>query len=203
MPHVNGSDGDDLGDADEIKVFKHDEECEEEKKLIAEERQSDSLTEDKSSLITEGESQSKSASLAGQSFTSSKSSLRPEPGPLFGRGLDSLPHASPLNMGYLMSPYPYHNGMSALSSALPSMVSATSFAYFTSFEYLRAVLCGVLGGLRSGARAQWPAKLHLFWWAAIGRLRGWRGRALFALVDACDATQQLIITTAAALPIFT
>jgi len=57
MPHVNGSDGDDLGDADEIKVFKHDEECEEEKKLIAEERQSDSLTEDKSSLITEGESQ--------------------------------------------------------------------------------------------------------------------------------------------------
>jgi len=121
MPHVNGSDGDDLGDADEIKVFKHDEECEEEKKLIAEERQSDSLTEDKSSLITEGESQSKSASLAGQSFTSSKSSLRPEPGPLFGRGLDTLPHASPLNMGYLMSPYPYHNGMSALSSALPSM----------------------------------------------------------------------------------
>ena len=58
MPHVNGSsDGDDLGDADEIKVFKHDEECEEEKKLIAEERQSDSLTEDKSSLVTEGESQ--------------------------------------------------------------------------------------------------------------------------------------------------
>jgi hypothetical protein len=60
MPHVNGSsDGDDLGDADEIKVFKHDEECEEEKKLIAEERQSDSLTEDKSSLVTEGESQVK------------------------------------------------------------------------------------------------------------------------------------------------
>ena len=58
MPHVNGSsDGDDMGDADEIKVFKHDEECEEEKKLIAEERQSDSLTEDKSSLVTEGESQ--------------------------------------------------------------------------------------------------------------------------------------------------
>ncbi|KZR99451.1 Uncharacterized protein APZ42_004666 [Daphnia magna] len=84
MPHVNGSsDGDDLGDADEIKVFKHDEECEEEKKLIAEERQSDSLTEDKSSLVTEGESQSKNASLAGQSFTG-KNSLRPEPGPLFG-----------------------------------------------------------------------------------------------------------------------
>nr|CAH0102674.1 unnamed protein product [Daphnia galeata] len=91
MPHVNGSsDGDDLGDADEIKVFKHDEECEEEKKLIAEERQSDSLTEDKSSLVTEGESQSKNPSLAGQSFTG-KNSLRPEPGPLFGdfrRGLD-------------------------------------------------------------------------------------------------------------------
>lgn len=49
--------GDDMGDADEVKVFQHDEECEEEKKLIAEERQSDSLTEDKSSLITEGESQ--------------------------------------------------------------------------------------------------------------------------------------------------
>lgn len=60
MPHVNGSDvGDDMGDADEVKVFQHDEECEEEKKLIAEERQSDSLTEDKSSLITEGESQVK------------------------------------------------------------------------------------------------------------------------------------------------
>lgn len=122
MPHVNGSsDGDDLGDADEIKVFKHDEECEEEKKLIAEERQSDSLTEDKSSLVTEGESQSKNPSLAGQSFTG-KNSLRPEPGPLFGgRSLESLAssHASPLNMGYLM-PYSYHNGMAALSS-LPSM----------------------------------------------------------------------------------
>ncbi|XP_032792515.2 protein pangolin, isoforms A/H/I/S isoform X1 [Daphnia magna] len=122
MPHVNGSsDGDDLGDADEIKVFKHDEECEEEKKLIAEERQSDSLTEDKSSLVTEGESQSKNASLAGQSFTG-KNSLRPEPGPLFGgRSLESLAssHASPLNMGYLM-PYSYHNGMAALTS-LPSM----------------------------------------------------------------------------------
>ncbi|XP_032792517.2 protein pangolin, isoforms A/H/I/S isoform X3 [Daphnia magna] len=123
MPHVNGSsDGDDLGDADEIKVFKHDEECEEEKKLIAEERQSDSLTEDKSSLVTEGESQSKNASLAGQSFTG-KNSLRPEPGPLFGgRSLESLAssHASPLNMGYLM-PYSYHNGMAALTS-LPSMM---------------------------------------------------------------------------------
>ena len=43
-----------------------------------------------------------------------------------GRSLESLasPHASPLNMGYLM-PYSYHNGMAALTSALqPAMVSA-------------------------------------------------------------------------------
>lgn len=129
MPHVNGSDGDDLGDADEIKVFKHDEECEEEKKLIAEERQSDSLTEDKSSLVTEGESQSKSSSsIAGQGFNpTGKNALRPEPtGSLFGRSLESLPHTSHLNMGYLMSPYPYHNGMAALSSALPSAMVSDS-----------------------------------------------------------------------------
>ncbi|KAK4036344.1 hypothetical protein OUZ56_028403 [Daphnia magna] len=147
MPHVNGSsDGDDLGDADEIKVFKHDEECEEEKKLIAEERQSDSLTEDKSSLVTEGESQSKNASLAGQSFTG-KNSLRPEPGPLFGgRSLESLAssHASPLNMGYLM-PYSYHNGMAALTS-LPSM---TFDAYKNRFKEIRKFRMLELRGSRS------------------------------------------------------
>lgn len=144
MPHVNGSsDGDDLGDADEIKVFKHDEECEEEKKLIAEERQSDSLTEDKSSLVTEGESQSKSASLAGQSFAG-KNSLRPEPGPLFGgRSLESLASPSPLNMGYHLMPYPYHNGMlgqqlmgnkmglgSAAHHAAAAAAAATSLGFF-------------------------------------------------------------------------
>lgn len=46
MPHVNG-DGDDLASSDEIKVFK--DEGEDEKKL------SENLTDDKSSLVTEGE----------------------------------------------------------------------------------------------------------------------------------------------------
>ena len=57
---------------------------------------------------------------------------------LAGRSLESLPHASPLNMGYLMSPYPYHNGMSALSSTLPSMVSAASFASSSRAFLIRA-----------------------------------------------------------------
>ena len=59
MPHVNGTMDIETDETDEVKVFQHDEECEEEKKLLEEERKSDSLTEDKSSLINEGEIQVK------------------------------------------------------------------------------------------------------------------------------------------------
>ncbi|XP_066901096.1 protein pangolin, isoforms A/H/I/S isoform X7 [Halyomorpha halys] len=100
MPHVSsGSGGDDLGSTDEVKVFK--DEGEDEK------RSSENLTEEKSSLIDLTESEEKV--VTGQSYSSSKSSSRNDTSPVFGKS-DPTPHSSAFNMGYLVSPYPYHNG---------------------------------------------------------------------------------------------
>uniref|UniRef100_A0A0A9YUW3 dTCF n=1 Tax=Lygus hesperus TaxID=30085 RepID=A0A0A9YUW3_LYGHE len=100
MPHVSsGSGGDDLGSTDEVKVFK--DEGEDEK------RSSENLTEEKSSLIDLTESEEKVVS--GQSYSSSKNATRNDLSPVFGKS-DPTPHSSAFNMGYLVSPYPYHNG---------------------------------------------------------------------------------------------
>ncbi|XP_033230088.1 protein pangolin, isoforms A/H/I/S isoform X3 [Belonocnema kinseyi] len=103
MPHVNssGGGGDDLGSEDEVKVFK--DEGEEENKT------SENLTEEKSSLIDLTESEEK-GSLAGGSYaTTGKTSARSDLSPVFGK-VDPTPHTSSFNMGYLVSPYPYPNG---------------------------------------------------------------------------------------------
>ncbi|KAK7862274.1 hypothetical protein R5R35_006643 [Gryllus longicercus] len=102
MPHVSsGGGGDDLGSTDEVKVFK--DEGEDEK------RSSENLTEEKSSLIDLTESEEKSGSLPGQSYSSSKNASRSDHSPVFGK-VDPTPHTSSFNMGYLVSPYPYPNG---------------------------------------------------------------------------------------------
>ncbi|XP_071440386.1 protein pangolin, isoforms A/H/I/S-like [Hetaerina americana] len=111
MPHVSsGGGGDDLGSTDEVKVFK--DEGEDEK------RSSENLTEEKSSLIDLTESEEKSgAALGGQGFSGSggsggagsKNASRSELSPVFGK-VEAMPHASSLNMGYLVAPYPYPNG---------------------------------------------------------------------------------------------
>ncbi|GFG40475.1 hypothetical protein Cfor_06487, partial [Coptotermes formosanus] len=77
MPHVSsGGGGDDLGSTDEVKVFK--DEGEDEK------RSSENLTEDKTSLIVDlTESEEKSGSLPGQSYTSSKNVSRSDHSPVF------------------------------------------------------------------------------------------------------------------------
>ena len=49
MPHVNSGGGDDLASTDEVKVYKDEGECEEEK------RSSENLSEDKLGLVTETE----------------------------------------------------------------------------------------------------------------------------------------------------
>ncbi|XP_067009226.1 protein pangolin, isoforms A/H/I/S [Anabrus simplex] len=114
MPHVSsGGGGDDLGSTDEVKVFK--DEGEDEK------RSSENLTEEKSSLIDLTESEEKSGSLPGQSYSSSKNASRTDHSPVFGK-VDPTPHTSSFNMGYLVSPYPYPNGT---AGPIPvSMVSA-------------------------------------------------------------------------------
>ncbi|PSN40682.1 Protein pangolin [Blattella germanica] len=77
MPHVSsGGGGDDLGSTDEVKVFK--DEGEDEK------RSSENLTEEKSSLIDLTESEEKSGSLPGQSYSSSKNASRSDHSPVFG-----------------------------------------------------------------------------------------------------------------------
>uniref|UniRef100_A0A1B6LC98 dTCF n=1 Tax=Graphocephala atropunctata TaxID=36148 RepID=A0A1B6LC98_9HEMI len=100
MPHVSsGGGGDDLGSTDEVKVFK--EEGDDEK------RSSENLTEEKTSLIDLTESEEKVVS--GQTYSSSKNATRSDLSPVYGK-VEPTPHTSSFNMGYLVSPYPYHNG---------------------------------------------------------------------------------------------
>ncbi|XP_043478490.1 protein pangolin, isoforms A/H/I/S isoform X3 [Leptopilina heterotoma] len=104
MPLVNssgGGGGDDLGSEDEVKVFK--DEGEEENKT------SENLTEEKSSLIDLTESEEKGSIASGSYSTTSKTPARSELSPVFGK-VDPTPHTSSFNMGYLVSPYPYPNG---------------------------------------------------------------------------------------------
>ncbi|XP_052123918.1 protein pangolin, isoforms A/H/I/S-like isoform X3 [Frankliniella occidentalis] len=98
MPHVSsGGGGDDLGSTDEVKVFKDEGE---------DEKRSENLTEEKSSLIDLTESEEKGG--GGQPY-SGKHAARPDLSPVYGK-LEPTPHSSSFNMGYLVSPYPYHNG---------------------------------------------------------------------------------------------
>ncbi|XP_051173368.1 protein pangolin, isoforms A/H/I/S isoform X2 [Leptopilina boulardi] len=108
MPLVNssgggggGGGGDDLGSEDEVKVFK--DEGEEENKT------SENLTEEKSSLIDLTESEEKGSIPSGSYVTTGKAPTRSELSPVFGK-VDPTPHTSSFNMGYLVSPYPYPNG---------------------------------------------------------------------------------------------
>ncbi|XP_034244942.1 protein pangolin, isoforms A/H/I/S-like [Thrips palmi] len=99
MPHVSsGGGGDDLGSTDEVKVFKDEGE---------DEKRSENLTEEKSSLIDLTESEEKTG--GGQSYSSGKHASRPDLSPVYGK-LEPTPHTSSFNMGYLVSPYSYHNG---------------------------------------------------------------------------------------------
>ncbi|PNF28602.1 hypothetical protein B7P43_G09373 [Cryptotermes secundus] len=121
MPHVSsGGGGDDLGSTDEVKVFK--DEGEDEK------RSSENLTEEKSSLIDLTESEEKSGSLPGQSYTSSKNASRSDHSPVFGK-VDPTPHTSSFNMGYLVSPYPYPNGT---AGPIPVSMVSTMVIHVTS-----------------------------------------------------------------------
>ncbi|XP_062564563.1 protein pangolin, isoforms A/H/I/S-like [Armigeres subalbatus] len=89
MPH-NSSTGDELGSTDEVKVFK--DEGRDDEKL------SENLLEEKSSLIDLTESEEK---------TVKNGTSRHEAGPVYGK----LPHGHPgFNMGYLVPPYAYPNG---------------------------------------------------------------------------------------------
>lgn len=89
MPH-NSSTGDELGSTDEVKVFK--DEGRDDEKL------SENLLEEKSSLIDLTESEEK---------TVKNGTNRHEAGPVYGK----LPHGHPgFNMGYLVPPYAYPNG---------------------------------------------------------------------------------------------
>ncbi|XP_055533822.1 protein pangolin, isoforms A/H/I/S-like [Wyeomyia smithii] len=89
MPH-NSSTGDELGSTDEVKVFK-DEDREDEKP-------SENLLEEKSSLIDLTENEEK---------TVKNGTNRHEQNPAYGK----LPHGHPgFNMGYLVPPYAYPNG---------------------------------------------------------------------------------------------
>ncbi|XP_023289877.1 protein pangolin, isoforms A/H/I/S isoform X2 [Orussus abietinus] len=103
MPHVSSSGGgDDLCSEDEVKVFKDEGEGEDEKR-------SENLTEEKSSLIDLTESEEKGALAAGSYAAAGKTSARSDLSPVFGK-VDPTPHTSSFNMGYLVSPYPYPNG---------------------------------------------------------------------------------------------
>ncbi|XP_072154991.1 protein pangolin, isoforms A/H/I/S isoform X1 [Bemisia tabaci] len=114
MPHVSsGSGGDDLGSTDEVKVFKDEGEVEDEQ------RNSENLTEEKSSLIDLTESEEKVGS--SQGYSSSKNASRSDLSPVFGK-LEPTPHTSSFNMGYLVSPF-YPNGTAG--SVPVSMVSHT------------------------------------------------------------------------------
>ncbi|XP_058466877.1 protein pangolin, isoforms A/H/I/S-like [Malaya genurostris] len=89
MPH-NSSTGDELGSTDEVKVFK-DEDREDEKP-------SENLLEEKSSLIDLTENEEK---------TVKNGANRHEQNPMYGK----LPHGHPgFNMGYLVPSYAYPNG---------------------------------------------------------------------------------------------
>ncbi|XP_075215205.1 transcription factor pangolin [Lycorma delicatula] len=116
MPHVSsGGGGDDLGSTDEVKVFK--DEGEDEK------RSSENLTEEKSSLIDLTESEEKVVS--GQTYSSSKNVSRSDLSPVFGK-VEPTPHTSSFNMGYLVSPYPYHNGTAGpIPVSMSSVVDQT------------------------------------------------------------------------------
>ncbi|EDS40705.1 pangolin [Culex quinquefasciatus] len=93
MPH-NSSTGDELGSTDEVKVFK-DEGDRDDEKL------SENLLEEKSSLIDLTESEEK---------TVKNGTSRHEQNPAYGK----LPHGHPgFNMGYLVPPYAYPNGAAA------------------------------------------------------------------------------------------
>ncbi|XP_055628139.1 protein pangolin, isoforms A/H/I/S-like [Toxorhynchites rutilus septentrionalis] len=95
MPH-NSSTGDELGSTDEVKVFK-DEGDQNDEKL------SENLLEEKSSLIDLTESEEK---------TVKNGTNRHEQNPagVYGK----LPHGHPgFNMGYLVPPYAYPNGSAA------------------------------------------------------------------------------------------
>ncbi|XP_019756856.1 protein pangolin, isoforms A/H/I/S isoform X3 [Dendroctonus ponderosae] len=94
MPHVSSSGGDDLGSTDEVKVYKHE-------GIDEDEKRSENLTEEKSSLIDLTESEEKSGSFN----STNKNAQRPDHSPVFGK---VEPPAS--YMGYLVSPYPYANG---------------------------------------------------------------------------------------------
>ncbi|XP_054290167.1 protein pangolin, isoforms A/H/I/S isoform X2 [Macrosteles quadrilineatus] len=110
MPHVSsGGGGDDLGSTDEVKVFK--EEGDDEK------RSSENLTEEKTSLIDLTESEEKVVS--GQPYSTSKNASRSELSPVFGK-VEPTPHTSSFNMGYLVSPYPYHNGTGPIPVSMAS-----------------------------------------------------------------------------------
>nr|QFQ59554.1 pangolin [Nephrotoma suturalis] len=100
MPHNNhsnhgghtGGSGDDLGSTDEVKIFKDEGDGDEEKT-------SENLLEEKSSLIDLTESEEKSG----------KHSSRQDHSPVFGK-TEPSGHTSSFNMGYLVSPYSYPNG---------------------------------------------------------------------------------------------
>ncbi|CAG0893857.1 unnamed protein product [Darwinula stevensoni] len=106
MPHVNEEGGEDLGSADEVKVFKEEGE---------EENEEQNLTEVKSSLINESEEDKSTGThiptvQPGFGVKNDAVGLRGESTSLFGKGLEFPPH--PLSMGYIVSPYPYTNGTS-------------------------------------------------------------------------------------------
>jgi transcription factor 7-like 2 len=90
--HTGGSSGDDLGSTDEVKVFKDEGEGDEEKT-------SENLLEEKSSLIDLTESEEKTG----------KHSSRQDHSPVFGKA-EPHGHTTSFNMGYLVSPYSYPNG---------------------------------------------------------------------------------------------
>ncbi|XP_055597621.1 protein pangolin, isoforms A/H/I/S-like [Uranotaenia lowii] len=91
MPH-NSSTGDELGSTDEVKVFKHEGEGEGEEKLT------ENLLEEKSSLIDLTESEEK---------TVKNGTTRHDQNNAYAK----LPHGHPgFNMGYLVPPYAYPNG---------------------------------------------------------------------------------------------
>ncbi|XP_037084094.1 uncharacterized protein LOC119104486 [Pollicipes pollicipes] len=118
MPH-----GDEQGSTDEVKVFKHEEDDEE--NLGAEDLNvEDGLTEDKSSLITESET--KTTDVGSNRENEGGSAF----GPL-GRPYEPLADRHPFS--YLYSPYSSYNGsLSMVSTRAPSVTGHQVRSYSAS-----------------------------------------------------------------------
>uniref|UniRef100_T1JK38 CTNNB1 binding N-teminal domain-containing protein n=1 Tax=Strigamia maritima TaxID=126957 RepID=T1JK38_STRMM len=102
MPHVNGGGSEDLlASSDEVKVYTEE---------GGDDEHADGVNDDKTDLVASGEDKSTPIPT---SYGASKDTLplRTQLSPVVNKPADTLTsHDRPLNMGYIVTPYPYPNG---------------------------------------------------------------------------------------------